>query len=227
MIAADRLGLFILAQTDGDLIVVKPAGTACALTSDPRGVSLVRRVAACAPPGAAVALPHRLDRVARGIVVVTLCAEAAAFHGERIRRGEWGKFYLARLPRPVGEGEHRLHLRQVGMRAEVVRSGGRPARLEVLLCRPAPARPGEFHALIRLLTGRFHQIRATMAHLGAPLVGDALYGGPAGPFFLEHTLLRHAEFPTGAPRVAHWREDPDREPVDPAIRARLDDLLRE
>jgi 23S rRNA-/tRNA-specific pseudouridylate synthase len=101
------------------------------------------------------------------------------------------------------------------MRAEVVRAGGKPSRLVVEGAWPAPGRSDQWHMVVRLLTGRFHQVRVMLAHLGAPLVGDALYGGDPGRMCLEHAGLRFV--PTEAEHAATVFDarDPEREPVDP------------
>ena len=72
-----RLDLPVLFESMHELAVVKPAGMATELTSDPKGVSLIARVRA---GGVTAKLPHRLDRVTRGIVVVALTDEAIRFH---------------------------------------------------------------------------------------------------------------------------------------------------
>ena len=226
--ALDRaaLGVPVAFETAHEAVVVKPAGVATELTSDPGGSSLLARVARAAPPGAEPRLPHRLDRVTRGFVLVALSADAVAAHNERIRAGAWSKWYVARLA-PGGDpagllGEHRAYLKRVGRRAEVVRAGGKPSFLEVVATEPAPGRPGESHALIRLLTGRYHQIRAMLGALGAPLVGDALYGGPRGPLYLEHAGLRFRPFRAEGDATLFRRDDPDREPIEPALLDRLE-----
>jgi 23S rRNA pseudouridine1911/1915/1917 synthase len=134
-------------------------------------------------------LPHRLDRPTAGILMISANRSVAAAHAAEQREGRWTKWYVARLPssgsaagggrsRAASElvGPQRGYLRRRGRLAEVVRSGGDPARHEVLAVAPATDRRGESHALLRLETGRFHQIRALMAHAGFPLVGDRDYG---------------------------------------------------
>jgi len=229
-----RLGLPVLFESVHELAVVKPAGVATELTSDPRGVSLLARVDAATPARVVPRLPHRLDRVTRGIVVIALTDEAVRFHNEQLRAGRWEKVYLARVAVNPGMGRrllgtHTLHLRTRDRRAEVVQSGGKRAVTEILALAAAPGRPDEAHVLLRLHTGRYHQVRATMAALGAPLVDDWLYGIPSTGrgerFYLEHVALRFTPWGDRQPRAVHWREDPDREPLDPALRASLDRIV--
>ena len=224
MIPWDRLGIPVAWSSPHEIVVVKPAGMAVELTRDPRSESLIARVRTLTSADAF--LPHRLDRVTRGFVVVALSAEAAAWHGGEVGSGAWTKVYLARVrPRPSVEmptllGPHQGYLRQRGMQAEVVRAGGKPSRLIVEGAWPAPHRTGEWHVVVRLLTGRFHQVRVMLANLGAPLVGDETYGGPAGPMYLEHAGLRFMPTNAPAPVTAFNPDDPDREPVaDEALRA--------
>ena len=233
----DRLGIPILFETKHEIVVVKPSGMATELTSDPRGASLLARSRSAMPSAMTPRLPHRLDRVTRGLVVVALTSEAIRFHNEQIRRGSWTKLYLARIRRPLERafedllGSHRLHLRRRGGRAEVVRSGGKRAITEVLALAAAPDRSDEAHALLRLHTGRYHQIRATIVALGAPLVDDWLYDPKAvrrsGRFYLEHTALRFTPCGASRPRTMHCRNDPDRESIDPALWAALDEQFEQ
>ena len=243
--AIDRamFGMPVLHETAHELVVIKSAGMATELTSDPRGASLISRVREALPAEVDARLPHRLDRVTRGLVVVALSDKAIAFHDAQIRAGNWEKIYLARVMLPESDtldeliGVHKMHLRRDRGRAEVVRSGGKRALTEILAWAPVPAqatdRSDEAHVLIRLLTGRFHQIRATMAALGAPLVDDWLYGSSAGTrrrpaderFYLEHTALRFTPFNSDRPAAVHWTNDPDRETMSPTLLARLDGLL--
>jgi 23S rRNA pseudouridine1911/1915/1917 synthase len=245
MIDRASLGLPVLHESPHELVVVKPAGMASELTSDPKGVSLISRLRRTCPPPLDPKLPHRLDRVTRGVMLVALSSQAIAFYGEQIRAGAWEKYYLARVhaphDRPIETllGRHKAYLKRVRHRAQIVRSGGKPSFLEILAAQPAPGRPEHAHLLVKLLTGRFHQVRAMLAHLGLPLVDDPVYGADADrprgrggrrrrgqkDFYLEHVLLKYAAYPGGAPRVAHLRDDPDREPLADALRAEIDTLL--
>lgn len=198
----------VLETTPHELVVLKPAGLASELPRDARADSLVQRLAALGFGD--LRLVHRLDAPACGLMVVARSPESAAYYAAEIEARRWHKRYVARVAVPAATaaalvGAHKAFLKTIGRRAEVVRAGGRPSFLDVVSAAPAPdARQAD--VLIRLHTGRFHQIRAMLAHLGAPLVGDTRYGGPAGPMYLEHVML--AARPYGAGRWRVWLAPP-------------------
>ncbi|MBM4099938.1 MAG: RNA pseudouridine synthase [Planctomycetes bacterium] len=227
----------VVFRTEREAVVLKPAGLSSeAPASGGRGPEtlLVQARALLGWPDAQ--LPHRLDRPTRGFVVVARDRECVAALNESMRAGGWTKRYLARIapggatPQAVDAGPatligpHRAYLRREGAVARVVRSGGDPSTLTVDAVAPAPGRPGEWHALVTLGTGRFHQIRAMLAHLGFPLVGDADYGGRPGPMYLDHASLAFVTAAGTRERIA-LRDDPGRERIAPELIARL--LLEE
>ncbi|MBL8746389.1 MAG: hypothetical protein JNK58_08550 [Phycisphaerae bacterium] len=235
LIDPSRLEFPILSQDEQTLVVSKPAGMATELTNDPRGVAMVSRIRRAAKAGVQVRLVHRLDRVTRGVMIVALTKEAAAFYGEQIREGVWEKYYLARIPKPRPEkfphhagliGTHKAHIKEEGTHATIVRAGGKPSFLEILAIEASPGRTNECHVLIRLLTGRLHQIRVMLAALGLPLVGDELYGGAHGPLYLEHVALWYVDCATRDIRLAHVEDDSEREMVAPKMKHALSRIIR-
>jgi 23S rRNA-/tRNA-specific pseudouridylate synthase len=190
-------GIEVVLAGRREVVVAKPAGVAAEMRADVNGVSLLERIRRSGWPEAR--LPHRLDRVSSGLQVVAWDAAAVADHNRAIASGGWIKRYVARIDRRHADdaagllGEHRCHLRREGRVARVVRSGGKPSVLIVEELAPDPVRADCAQVAVRLLTGRYHQVRAMLADLGAPLVGDDLYGGRAdteGPWLeqIELTL---------------------------------------
>ena len=220
------MAVCLVATTPGALVVVKPAGLASELARDPAADSLVRQLRADGHGD--IRLVHRLDAGACGLMLVARTQAAAAHYSREIEARRWQKWYVARVARPIAAarglvGPHKAYLRTEGRVATVVRSGGKPSFLDVLTAAPAPDDPDSSHVLIRLHTGRFHQIRAMLAHAGAPLAGDRIYGGPGPwPFYLEHVVLGSHLDTTGAWTV--WQGPPheDRERWAPDLAAAID-----
>jgi len=120
---------------------------------------------------------HRLDKGTSGLMVVAKHPAAqhiltAALHSEAFRR-----CYLALcqgVPTPLsGIIDAPLGRTDESFIKQCVRPDGKPARTRYETLRPRE--PFSLVAL-ELDTGRTHQIRVHMAHIGHPLVGDFLYG---------------------------------------------------
>jgi 23S rRNA pseudouridine1911/1915/1917 synthase len=137
-------------------------------------------------------LLHRLDRETSGVVIVARSEEAFKKLSTRFDRGEALKEYVAVCAGTAGaEGSHFLLKSRFapfgpgGKRVRVVTDGAGRA-----LAKRATAdeysteavverrREGLLYVRVRIRKGFRHQIRAHLAFLGMPIVGDALYGVP-------------------------------------------------
>lgn len=168
-----------LLHVDDEIVVVdKPAfvPAQATLTSD-RGAlpELVAKLL-----GEPVTLVHRLDRETSGATVFARSARATAVLSDAFRRGDPDKTYLALTVRsptpPTGRIEAPLLANPDRRGTRIVNDCGDPAttRYETLGTGPTGSALVECHPE----TGRTHQIRTHLAHLGAPILGDWRYGGP-------------------------------------------------
>ncbi|HSP18887.1 MAG TPA: pseudouridine synthase, partial [Myxococcaceae bacterium] len=146
-------------------------------------------------------LVHRLDTLTSGVLLAA--RDAAAWRALRDafteRRVE--KVYLAVVTGPVADtGDIDLPLRHRGDHVEPALGGG---GREALTSFQVRARAGDAALLeVRIQTGVLHQIRAHLAAVGAPVLGDLAYGGRAHPgldrFFLHAARLGWAHPISGA-----------------------------
>lgn len=123
---------------------------------------------------------HRLDRNVGGVMAFARNARAAADLSEQIRGGGFVKRYLAAvggIPEPeAGEMSDLLFKDSRSGRSYVVnrpRKGTKEARLAY---RTLGSAEGKSLVLVRLFTGRTHQIRVQFASRRMPLLGDGKYG---------------------------------------------------
>ena len=164
---------------DDDLIVIdKPSGVAAHGGS---GVAhgIIERVRAARPHQAFLELAHRLDRETSGILLLAKSRRALQSLHEQLREGQVDKRYQLLVAGDwVNDRQHvRLALTKFVNRAGERRVAIDPEGMASHTIFTLKQRLGGYSLLeAELKTGRTHQIRVHVAHLGFPIVGDDKYG---------------------------------------------------
>ena len=128
-------------------------------------------------------LVHRLDRDTSGVILTARTHPAAGFLGKAMMGRRFAKTYLALLaapPEPArGTIEAALRREDLGREAYMRVCADDHADAEAAFTAYRTLAQGEGAALVELKprTGRMHQLRVHLAHIGRPILGDARYGG--------------------------------------------------
>lgn len=201
-----------IVHEDGDILVVnKPAGVLTQLDSSGQpslnewvaGYLLAAgRLSEEALKTFHPSVQNRLDRNTSGIVLCGISLSGSQMLSELIRSRSIGKYYITIVRGNLKEaGTLSAHLSKDAA-SNRVQIGGEGREIRTAY-RPIAAGDGFTCLAVELITGRPHQIRAHMASIGHPIMGDGKYGDADFNVFcrkkygVRHQLLHAArvEFP--------------------------------
>lgn len=206
-----RLALPLLYQDETLLIVDKPAGLLTVPSSpdardeDTALARLQHYVRRLSPRRPYVGVVHRIDRGTSGAVAFALSEDTRQalrrlFREHRIER----RYAAIVMGRPRGdEGVVELPIHDVyqGGRRRVARPG-EPSRPALTRFKVVERFRGEALLEVELATGRQHQIRVHLAHVGLPILGDLVYRDRAAsrpPFEAGRPMLHAQHLAFGHP----------------------------
>ncbi len=196
----------IIEENPRYLVIDKPAGISLIPTVDNFVENVIFQLGRVL--NREVSVIHRLDEGTEGLVTVALDREFSREFNVELKERRVVKIYECLTTAPIPLGRHVHFMIPSDRSPKVLRSPPEPTDLRCELEVESSELLGSvWKSRIRLLTGRTHQIRAQVAALGAPILGDVMYGGEARSTEPGHKLrcveLGFNEFLTN--RARHFK----------------------
>jgi RluA family pseudouridine synthase len=179
MVVNKPQGLMVEEAARGQLSVIRFLKKEFAL--DLRGNNILQNV-------------HRLDKPVSGTLLIARKRSILKILNEQFASREVGKTYLAIVstppPNPEGELKHWLIKDEEGKRALITDARTQLSVEVKLRYKILQQKDGKTLLEVDLITGKYHQIRAQLAHIGSPIIGDDKYGSTEK--YIDGALALHA-----------------------------------
>ncbi len=201
LIVNKRPGLLVQADDTGDTTLLSLAKTYVKKHFDK-------------PGDVFMGIVQRLDRPASGVIALARTSKAASRLSEQIRERRFDKRYVAIVEGVcIGSGKCVDYLAKVDQKVKIVKQTQPQAQYAELNWRSIAVINTYSLLEIELMTGRPHQIRVQLAHLGFPISGDLRYGATQefdGQNLALHCYSLTLNHPTKPEERLNWRALPPR-----------------
>jgi len=173
------------------------------------------------PGNVFLGLVHRLDLPVSGVMVFARTSKSAQRLSEQFAKKTVSKYYVALVEakrirktpyKPDSWNRVENYTFRKGDRTFIADKGRNDAKLSTLHFYPLHSTDSLVLVLIKLETGRKHQIRAQMANLMGPVSGDKKYGSTTemGNTIALHSCFLSFNHPTTKERMSFFSEIPGR-----------------
>lgn len=170
-------------EDENILIANKPAGIEVDGPADDTLLKRVQATLASHGTSSQAVLCHRLDTGTSGLILLAKTKQAETFLSTAIKARAIEKRYLCVTfgrPQPPAALLHDYLLKDADRGVVRVVSSPASGAKEIITGYETLAVSGRLALLeVELITGRTHQIRAHLAHIGCPILGDSKYGNHA------------------------------------------------
>lgn len=189
-------------ENENFVVIDKPSGIPCHPTVDNIQENILKSLKKSI--GQEFYITHRLDVPTQGLLILAKTKEAQRKINTAFAERQIKKIYQAWSENKIEPGHYEHHMiKSPRAPKTVVSMPTENTEICQMLVQESQNENFYFKHRIELLTGRTHQIRAQMAHLGAPLLGDEMYGALpsekfSSPLALWCTELEMAEEIFGA-----------------------------
>lgn len=140
---------------------------------------------------------HRLDKLTSGLVIIGRNLSAAQWFQQAFEKHEIEKLYIAISAHKPKKKQGRISGDMKKSRAsawKLLKTKDNPAITQFLSWGDASTTQSLRYFLVKPQTGKTHQIRVALKSLGAPILGDELYGGGASDRGYLHAFAVRFEY---------------------------------
>lgn len=190
----------ILYEDNHYIVISKPAGLAVQAETEGEDAIIPRMQAVIGqrdkkPGKAFIGVMHRLDKPVKGVLVLAKTSKGQERFNELLKQKKVTKYYFAITERNKMQQEgtliHYFSRIDDDYKMTVKAQRHSPKDQEAILHYKILSIIDDYQLwAIELITGRRHQIRAQLAHIGSPILGDKRYGSKIA----DESLALHCAF---------------------------------